>query len=168
MTEELCPCGSGRAFAACCGPYLSRAEAAPTAEALMHSRYAAYARGDTDYLEMTLLPRKRAGFSAAATKAWSVDVTWTGLEVGRTEAGGAGDETGVVAFTARYVKAGEAMELREVSRFKKKGGRWFYVEGVEGDAPEAVAPAAAKAPEVGRNSPCPCGSGKKFKRCCGA
>jgi uncharacterized protein YecA (UPF0149 family) len=23
-------------------------------------------------------------------------------------------------------------------------------------------------PKVGRNDPCPCGSGRKFKKCCGA
>ncbi|WP_428562430.1 MAG: YchJ family protein [Solidesulfovibrio sp. DCME] len=169
MTEEPCPCGSGRAFAACCGPCLAGAVAAPTAEALMRSRYAAYARGDMDYLERTLLPRKRAGFSAEATRAWCGDVLWTGLDVVRTEGGGPDDETGLVEFVAHYVKAGEPMALHEVSRFRKKGGHWFYVDGLAGDDGAAAAPApeAPRGAAVGRNSPCPCGSGKKYKRCCG-
>lgn len=167
MIDESCPCGSGLALAACCGPYLDRMVPAPTAEALMRSRYAAYARGDMDYLGKTLLPRKRAGFSIEATRAFCADVTWTGLTVLRTEAGGPDDETGVVEFVAHYEKAGEPQELHEVSRFKKKGGSWFYVDGQDGSVPQAPAP-AQPAPGVGRNSPCPCGSGKKYKRCCGA
>jgi preprotein translocase subunit SecA len=39
---------------------------------------------------------------------------------------------------------------------------------VVGEAIEAtVAPIKRDAPKVGRNEPCPCGSGKKFKQCCG-
>ncbi|MEL7639391.1 MAG: YchJ family protein [Solidesulfovibrio sp.] len=166
MTEQPCPCGSGRPLAACCGPCLAGAMAAPTAEALMRSRYAAYARGDMAYLEKTLLPKKRAGFSPEATRAFCADVVWTGLDVVRTEAGGPDDETGLVEFTARYVKAGEPMELREVSRFKQRGGRWFYVDGLTGG--DAAPADTDRGPgQVGRNSPCPCGSGKKYKRCCG-
>jgi preprotein translocase subunit SecA len=37
-----------------------------------------------------------------------------------------------------------------------------------GDELELVIPAARReAPKVGRNDPCPCGSGKKYKNCCG-
>ncbi len=133
----------------------------------MRSRYTAYVRSDVGYLEKTLAPRKRATFSARDTLAWNADVSWTGLRVLAASNGGAGDEAGVVEFVAAYVKAGESHAIHEVSRFRKKGGTWFYVDGRPGGqgaaAPEAVAPIA----KVGRNQPCPCGSGRKFKHCCG-
>ena len=168
MTDP-CPCGSGAPYGSCCGPLLARERTAPTAETLMRSRYAAYARSDMDYLERTLLPRKRATFSAPDTLAWSADVAWTGLRVLRTERGGEEDETGVVEFVASFVKAGEAHELHEVSRFKKKGGHWCYIDGTPGGEAGERGGDAAAAPglRVGRNDPCPCGSGKKFKKCCG-
>lgn len=165
MTDS-CPCGSGRDYAACCGPLLDHGQPAPTAEALMRSRYAAYARNQLDYLEKTQLSRKRNLGNLRKTAIWNADVTWTGLRILATSDGGPKDSAGVVEFTAAYSKAGEAFELHEISRFKKQGGRWFYLDGRPGGQTEAPKPAAG--PKVGRNEPCPCGSGKKYKRCCGA
>jgi SEC-C motif-containing protein len=50
---EHCPCGSNRAYSACCGRLHSGAENALTAEALMRSRYCAYALGLEPYLLAT-------------------------------------------------------------------------------------------------------------------
>jgi SEC-C motif domain protein len=162
--SEHCPCGSGEDYAHCCGPFLSREKAAPTAEALMRSRYTAYARNEVAYLEKTLLPRKRANFNARETLAWNADVSWTGLRILATTDGGPEAAEGIVEFTASFVKQGETRDLHEVSSFKKKGGSWFYVDGRQGSAASSV---VASKPKVGRNAPCPCGSGKKFKHCCG-
>jgi SEC-C motif domain protein len=170
MTDH-CPCGSGEAYARCCGPLLGREKPAPTAEALMRSRYTAYVKNDMAYLEKTLLPRNRTTFSARETLAWNADVAWTGLRILAARDGGTGDTAGEVEFTASYVKAGEARDIHESSRFRKKAGNWFYVDGRlhgEGGQETAIAPdAPAPKPKVGRNESCPCGSGKKFKRCCG-
>ena len=119
---EPCPCGSGRPYAACCGP-LHDGEAAATAEALMRSRYAAYVLDRTDHLFRTWHPRTRPDhLSSAATG-------WLGLEVVRTEDGGPEDGTGVVEFVARYQGPHGVQELHEVSRFERRGGRWVYVDG---------------------------------------
>jgi SEC-C motif-containing protein len=170
MTDDPCPCGSGQTYAACCGPYLAGKRPAPTAEALMRSRYTAYVRNDAAYLEKTLVPRKRALFSARQTLDWNADVVWTGLCVLRAR-GGEQDSEGEVEFRASFVKAGEPGEVHEASRFRKKAGHWLYVDGRFGDAAETEAGSGsgtvAAAPKVGRNDPCPCGSGKKYKRCCG-
>jgi len=167
MTDS-CPCGSGKAYSCCCGPLLRREKAAPTAEALMRSRYTAYARNAVAYLEKTLLPRKRTTFDAQETLAWNTDVSWTGLRVQAVWAGKETDAEGEVEFTASYAKAGESHDIHEISRFRKKGGQWFYVDDCPRGA-DAASPAAAAVPKpkVGRNEPCPCGSGKKFKHCCG-
>ena len=130
----------------------------------MRSRYTAYVRSDTAYLEATLLPRKRAGFSAQGTLDWNRDVVWSGLRVVGSGAGD-GDDAAWVEFEASYVKAGEPELMHEVSRFRRKGGRWFYVDGrLDGEA--QTLPVEGR-PRVGRNAPCPCGSGRKFKHCCG-
>ena len=119
---DPCPCGSGTAYGGCCGP-LHDGTPAPTAEALMRSRYSAYAVGDLDHLFRTWHPRTRpAGLGPAP------GLAWVGLEVLRTVAGGAEDETGVVEFRARFRDSRGEQVMRETSRFQRRGGRWVYVD----------------------------------------
>ncbi len=163
MTETTaCPCGTGAAYGACCGRFHAGAPA-PTALALMRSRYAAYVRGEIDYLIETHDPETRAAMDVAAATAWSRDTAWAGLEIVATSAGARDDETGVVEFIARGATRGEPFVLHERSRFRRDEGRWVYVDGT---TPRAAPARAAAAP--GRNEPCPCGSGKKYKKCHGA
>lgn len=136
----------------------------PTAEALMRSRYAAYVEHAIDYLGDTLHPAHRADWDRDATRRWAESAQWRGLEIVTTEAGGADDTDGIVEFIARFDEDGVAREHRERSRFKRETGRWYYVDG---DTPKPATQRHA-APKVGRNDPCPCGSGRKFKKCCGA
>ncbi len=145
-----CPCASGRTFGDCCAPLLE-GRPATTAEALMRSRYCAYALHDDAYLLATWDPATRP---VTATPSETPGLQWTGLRVVRCEAGQAGDETGMVEFIARYRQDAAAGVLHECSRFHRQQGRWVYCDG----AHEAV---------PGRNAPCPCGSGDKYKRCCG-
>ncbi|MBE7383011.1 MAG: YchJ family protein [Leptolyngbya sp. SIO1E4] len=152
---SVCPCGSQRAFSACCEPYLLGQAIAPTAEALMRSRYTAYCQGNVDYLVATHHPSKRT-FSDRITLSKSVkNTTWLGLTIVSTARGQPQDETGMVEFVAIY-RTGNVGQLHERSRFQKQKGRWFYLEG------EHLPPVAPK-----RNEPCWCGSGKKFKQCHG-
>ena len=157
---SACPCGTGKAFDACCGPYLAGWEQAPTAEALMRSRFTAYTRADVDYLEATSGGDAKAEFSKKDAAAWANSATFTRLEVLETVAGGADDTSGVVDFAATYVEHGKTLVLRERSRFAREDGAWRYV------GREKAAPKRAE-PKVGRNDPCPCGSGQKYKKCCG-
>ena len=130
----------------------------------MRSRYVAYTRGDIDYIARTLAPESRAGFDADAVRAWSLGADWMGLRILATEQGQAGDSLGRVDFIATYRQDGRVVEHRERSRFRRGDlGQWLFVEGAAGGG--APAPVTAK---VGRNEPCPCGSGRKFKKCCGA
>ncbi len=126
----------------------------------MRSRYTAYARGDVAHLARTLAPEHRAGFDMADVSAGMKTTQWLGLEILDTKDGGTDDNTGIVEFVARFQAQGQVRALHERSRFRrdKTDGRWVYVDGET-----AVQP--VKKP--GRNEPCPCGSGKKFKHCCG-
>src|SRR3954468_12708379 len=102
---EPCPCGSGMPEAACCGRY-HRGERAPTAVALMRSRYTAYVRGEIDYLVATHDASTRGSLDVAAAATWSRNTQWQGLEIVDTEAGGEREVAGVVEFIARGVTAG--------------------------------------------------------------
>ncbi len=123
-----CGCGTDRDAAACCDPIVAGA-AAPTALALMRSRYTAYARGAIDHLVATHDAATRAALDVAAMTRWSRDTIWLGLAIVATEAGGADDEIGVVELIARGATAGVPFAHRERSRFRKVSGRWYYVDG---------------------------------------
>ena len=120
---DACPCGSGSPYRSCCEPLLDGAPA-PTAEKLMRSRYTAYVRGDENHLFRTWHPATRP-----AELRPGPGITWLGLEVVRTEAGGPDDETGFVEFVALYRTADGDRALRETSRFERRRGRWVYRDG---------------------------------------
>jgi SEC-C motif-containing protein len=157
-----CPCGSGRHFETCCGPFIAGAPA-PTAEALMRSRYTAYVQGNAGYLQRTAAGEALRRFDRGEVENSFRSIEWLGLEIRGVEAGEAPDTAGQVTFTARFRQNGNIHTLSERSDFRRIGGNWHYCSG-EVDMRSRPAPTAA----VGRNDPCPCGSGKKYKKCCGA
>ncbi len=120
----LCPCGSDLKFANCCGRYVDSAAVAPTAEALMRSRYTAYTLCRADYLLATWHAATRPAVSDLVA---DVATKWLGLEVKRHEQLDA--DHAIVEFIARYKVNGRAHHLHETSRFLREGGRWFYVDG---------------------------------------
>lgn len=120
-----CPCLSGETYGACCGRYHhGTGGPAPTAEALMRSRYSAFAVGDAGYLLATWSPSSRPD-----SLDLDDDVRWQRLDILRTEAGGPFDETGVVEFVAHYRTADGRGRLHETSRFEKADKRWYYLDG---------------------------------------
>ena len=151
------------ALAAFARPFIVGELAPSTAAELMASRYVAYTTGNIDYLLDTNAPETRHTIDRKATEAWARASEWLGLEIVKTEAGGSGDQAGQVEFIARYKLDGVEQAHHELSDFKKIEGRWFFVDGKLVNEQ----PLRRSAPKVGRNDPCPCGSGKKYKKCCG-
>ena len=133
-----------------------------TPEALMRSRYAAYVLCDVDHLERSLAPESRSDHDRKSAEQWSKSAEWLGLSILSTEGGGEDESTGSVEFIARYRQDGTDHNLHETSNFRREAGSWVYVNGKIHQKP-----IARVSPKVGRNEPCPCGSGKKFKQCCG-
>ncbi|MGD9526789.1 YchJ family protein [Pseudonocardia sp.] len=112
-----CPCGLPAPYDACCGRY-HRGASPPTAEALMRSRYTAFAVGDTAFLHETWDPETRPRRVIADSR-----LRWTGLEViGRT-GGGLFEAEGTVDFRAHH----DGAVVAESSRFRRLDGRWVYV-----------------------------------------
>lgn len=155
-----CPCGSGSSLQLCCAPRLDGSAPTATAEQLMRSRYTAHVLCDVAYLLRSWRSPDPDATDPEAIRQWAQQSDWRGLTIHSTVAGGPADREGWVEFTAVYAdKTAPAAPLhhhREKSRFIREEGQWFYVDG------ETLRPE-----KTGRNSPCPCGSGKKFKRCCG-
>ncbi len=166
-----CPCGAGFPYTDCCGPLIRGVVQADTAEDLMRSRFTALARGEWEYIERT---RYRGGGEPEKPRSSYPDqegIVWTKLEIYETRDGGAFDAEGEVSFAAWYTENGEEKILRETSKFIREDGRWFYSEPQSKSAP-AIQPSSGKPfvrdqPKVGRNDPCPGGSKKKYKKCCG-
>ena len=121
MSGLACPCGLGEAYEACCGR-LHAGAAAPTAEALMRSRYSAFAVGDAGYLLRTWHPSARP-----RTLSLDPELRWTRLAVLETHDGGLFDAAGTVQFRAIYVHDGQRGVLAETSRFVRQDGQWVYL-----------------------------------------
>lgn len=127
----------------------------------MRSRFAAYALDITNYIQSTWDANTRP--KEDKLNFGGEKIEWWRLEILETQKGDAADNKGIVEFKAFYGKDGDEQVLHEISRFVKTNGRWFYVDGVVKSVGKII-------PQLkeGKNAPCPCGSGKKFKRCCGA
>ena len=160
---DECPCTSGKPYEQCCEPIHRGTRPAATAEQLMRARYSAFARHEVSFIKESTHPRERRGFDMGATRAWSEQSEWKGLEIVKVKDGGEDDNRGMVEFIAHYTREDEEIEHHEVATFKKTGGRWFFLDGRM--VPRQ--PNRREQPKVGRNDPCPCGSGKKYKKCCG-
>ena len=157
----LCPCSSQIEFENCCNPILQGTEA-ETAEKLMRARFAAYTQVNMDFIKKTHDPSTLKKTNMEENKAWAEQTEWLDLEILGTEKGTPSDSWGKVEFKAHFKSGGEPGSHHEVSEFNKKNGKWYFTEG---KAPESFQVVNSE-PKVGRNEPCPCGSGKKYKKCC--
>jgi SEC-C motif-containing protein len=163
LAMNNCPCGSGTALADCCDRYITGKAAPPTAEALMRARYTSYATRRVEFVERTHAAESRKDFDRAAAEKWAKDSEWKGLQIVSVTKGGPGDSEGVVRFVAVFGQGGKDYRHEEFAQFRKEGGAWMFVDGKTPNHD----PFVKSGPDVGRNDPCHCGSGKKFKKCHG-
>lgn len=153
MADLLCPCGSTQPFQRCCQPYLVGDAIAPTPEALMRSRYSAFATSHVNYLIKTHHPSQRSLNEKRDLMQTCRTTTWKQLVV--LDAGLTNEMQGYVEFMAVY-QTNELGQLHERSNFVKESGQWLYLSGT------ILPPVQPK-----RGEPCWCGSGKKYKKCHG-
>jgi SEC-C motif-containing protein len=156
---QPCPCGSGRLFEQCCEPiHLGRQQPA-TAEQLMRARFTAHVAHNFKFLHDTY--RATAGKPYVAEEGEPA-VVWTRLEVHSHEVVADHPDKAFVDFSAYGTEEGVEKVLQEKAEFHRVNGTWLYTR----EARLGPAPFKSTAPKVGRNDPCPCGSGKKYKHCC--
>jgi SEC-C motif domain protein len=158
---QNCPCGSNTDYTQCCGVFINEGKTPASAEQLMRSRYTAYTQANINYIERTMRAPANADFDPDATKTWAQQVEWIKLEIANIKEG---KQKSFIEFFVIYSHNQKRYVMHELSEFHFEDGSWYYVNG--------IAPEIKKKPIVSdkfsRNEPCPCGSQKKYKKCCGA
>lgn len=149
---QLCPCGSGIEYNLCCQPYLDANQKPQHAVQLMRSRYTAFVLQNAAYLVASWHPTRRYPELESELSEGFGRTKWLGLTVFEQGQGKEENEA-YVSFVARFQENDHLAAIIERSRFLKENDQWYYVDGIR--------------PSLGRNDACPCGSGKKFKKCCG-
>ncbi|MDW6016624.1 YchJ family protein [Vibrio plantisponsor] len=152
-----CYCGNTQSYSECCQPIHNDHHKAKTPEQLMRARYSAHVVGLVDFIVSTYHPSCNAETDREAI-ADSVNSNWKRLQVIKSDNGSTENE-GYVHFKAFIEEQGKELCLEERSRFVKEDGLWFYIDG--------EFPQHNQTLKLGRNDPCICGSGKKYKKCCG-
>jgi SEC-C motif domain protein len=156
-----CPCGSAKEYSVCCEPIITGKELAQTAEQLMRARYTAHAKVEIDFLFASTHPEHQEGYDHKGTRIWAETSEWYGLEILGTVGGGPEDEEGEVEFVARFRDKDGVRRHHERGQFKRKDGKWLFTDGI------MVKAQPLSSSKIGRNDPCSCGSGQKYKKCCG-
>jgi len=151
-----CPCNSTLNFIHCCQPAINGKSPAKTAEALMRSRYTAYAIGDAQYIFDTYATKQKTVITLANIQEGIDQNKWVKLVIQPSDNA---TVQNIVEFSAFYLVDSQLYEMRESSNFIKEGNVWRYVDG--------TIIRHEKILSVKRNDNCPCDSGKKFKKCCG-
>jgi SEC-C motif-containing protein len=153
-----CTCGSNISFEKCCNPILN-GDLAPTAEALMRSRYSAFVHRKLDHVERTNAPEIAEDFNRAEAERLAEECDWNGLQILNVKETG---DTAQVEFVIKFKRDGHDMAQAELASFRRENGQWLYESGqLNLQQNQRIVT------KVGRNDPCPCGSGKKAKKCCG-
>ena len=147
---ETCPCGLNKSYADCCERFVSGNQIPQTPEELMRSRYTAYTQANVDYIAATMKGSASLDFNKEHAKELAKQIKWLDLKVIQAKQEG---EKAFVEFVARYLINNKPDVIHEISEFNLEDGRWYYIDGIT--------------PKIGRNDACPCGSQKKYKKCCG-
>ncbi|WP_109843108.1 YchJ family protein [Aggregatibacter aphrophilus] len=151
LLDSTCPCQSNKSYEDCCGCFHTHARFPETAEQLMRSRYAAYVLKNVPYIVETTVPSQQALLNVQAIQAWAENTQWLGLQILKTET--LSKLQSAVEFNAVFQGEEGEQSHHERSIFVKIDERWYFVD------PTVPLPTMKQ--------PCMCGSGKKFKHCCG-
>lgn len=154
---HLCPCGPECDYDDCCRPIIAGVPAL-TPEVLVRSHYTAFVKGALDHVERTHAPEVREDFNRAEAERVVRQCEWHGLEIRRVIDNG---DTAKVEFVVRFRREQQKMAAMSMSSFRRDESQWFYVNTERSQ----VVP--LRVTKLDRNGPCPCGSGKKVKKCCG-
>ena len=150
---SLCPCQSGKPYLDCCQPFHLHQSIPDSAEKLMRSRYAAYTLVNIPYIVETTVPAQQALLDQPVMQLWGEETDWAGLEI-ITHQPFVSKIHSWVEFKAFFNTENGIDAHHERSLFVLIERRWYFVDPT--------------VPLPSQKQPCVCGSGKKFKHCCGA
>ncbi len=155
-----CLCGSGKIYEACCGRFIEGGEFASTAEELLRSRYVAHANKTIQYIINTVHETNQEDANRESLKSWLDKTTWRGLNIIDIDI--KSDDVTFIDFEAIAEFDGKTETHREVSEFRKEDGKWLFYKGITPNVKQVI----NENKNVKANDKCPCGSGKKYKKCC--
>ncbi|WP_246239932.1 YchJ family protein [Pseudoalteromonas caenipelagi] len=153
LYKAMCYCPNNAPFNECCEPFITGSKQPTTAEQLMRSRYSAYCVKNAEYIRATYVQSEQHNHSVEDILAFADLAQFIKLEIIDT---GDTPDGSYVEFKASYIADNKVCLLHEKSLFVKESDRWKYANGTIYSTPEV---------KVGRNDECPCGSGKKYKKC---
>lgn len=153
LQNIACPCGSGKMYSSCCGEFHHGNKLPETAEKLMRSRYTAFSLNNLSYIQDTMQGNAAKKFSEPETNEDQSSHELLGLDVTRQYIDKKNPHHAFVEFRVLHQFEKKFDVTQELSEFSRINGKWFYVDG--------------KTQKSSRNDPCPCHSGKKFKKCHG-
>jgi len=162
VSASPCPCQSGKSYHACCESYITGERFPSHPEPLMRSRYTAYTQVNIPYIMETMRGKPLEGLDPKKAHEWASQVEWHRLDLIREVISDETPEVGFVEFKAHYHIRNKPHVMHENSEFHRIDGRWYYV----GDVSLKKITVVHKEKKIGRNDPCLCGSGKKYKNCC--
>ncbi|PNK60856.1 YchJ family protein [Psychrobacter sp. FDAARGOS_221] len=145
------------AYADCCQPLHQGTAYAKTAEQLMRSRYSAFVMCLTDYIVDTTVPAQQASLDKSSIERWAKETQWAGLQIlqHRPKLGKRHAQVEFNAYFHHLDQGTLALDAHhELSGFVLIDNKWYFLD------PTVTMPVTQK-------QPCICGSGEKFKRCCG-
>ncbi|WP_448211507.1 YchJ family protein [Colwellia sp. MEBiC06753] len=151
-----CPCCSNIALEMCCLPIIEQQQHAHSPEALMRSRFTAYALNKAEYILATYHSSQQSAHSLADIQAWAEENQWIELIIHQANSN---STPATIEFSAFYLNNHQLIEMRERSNFTQEKNQWRYVDG--------TIITHEKITSLTSNDPCPCHSGKKYKKCCG-
>lgn len=154
-----CPCQSGKGYHDCCEPVIAGA-VVPTIEGIVRARYAAFAVKNLDYVERTHAPEIRDDFNRAEAERLAEECQWDGLYIHKIRDHG---DTAEVEYVARVIKDHKVHAKGVLSSFRKDAEQWIFVS-----SKPFQQIAHLRGPKLGRNDPCFCHSGQKYKKCHGS
>jgi len=160
-----CYCGSEKSYDECCKVFHEKLQQPEHAEQVMRARYSAFATQNIEYILQTIHPAKREEYDKKSITDWSAKSTWHGFSIESVTQANPDDPDSdtYIEFIANYEKDTERHKHHERAEFRKYRGRWYFWDG----KPVDQKPIRRETPKIGRNDPCMCGSGKKYKKCCG-
>jgi len=127
---------------------------------LLQARYQAHVKADVDFIVASTHPEMRDKLDQGVIQNWCKQATWLGYHVEEESVEG---DSAFITFLLRYEEANKPVNHYERAEFRQHEGKWHYYDS-SFPKPKTI---KREEPKLGRNDPCACGSGKKFKKCCG-
>lgn len=130
--SSKCPCGSDKKYESCCEIAHKNIKTVASAEALMRSRYSAFAKADIEYLLQSWSSKTKDDSKRFRRELldWTTSVEWIRLQIINTTKGMEMDATGTVSFEAYYLENGTMECISENSFFEKEKEYWVYVNAL--------------------------------------